>query len=155
AAVSALASDAVDACLASLVRKEILSIQADPFSPERGQYGFLQDLVRKVAYDTLSKRDRKVRHLAVAEYLEQAWGADEEEIVEVAASHFVNAYEAAPEAEDAAAIKTRARDMLSRAGDRAAALAANAEAERYFEQAANLTDEPTARGLLLERAGLS
>src|SRR5207244_1272303 len=30
--------------LASLMRKEFLQIQADPRSPERGQYGFLQDL---------------------------------------------------------------------------------------------------------------
>ena len=42
--------------LAALVRKEVLSLQADPRSPERGQYGFLQDLVKKVAYETLSRQ---------------------------------------------------------------------------------------------------
>ena len=52
--------------LAALVRKEVLSIQADPRSPEHGQYGFLQDLVRRVAYETLSLRERRVRHLAAA-----------------------------------------------------------------------------------------
>ena len=36
--------------LAGLVRKEVFSIQSDPRSPEHGQYGFLQDLVRRVAY---------------------------------------------------------------------------------------------------------
>ncbi len=153
-AVTSLPSEAADAGLASLVRKEVLSIQADRFSPERGQYGFLQDLVRKVAYDTLSKRDRKARHLAVAAYLGEAWAADEEEIVEVVASHFVNAYKAAPEADDAEDIKARARDMLGRAGERAASLSANTEAERYFEQAADLADDPSARALLLERAGM-
>ena len=45
--------------LASLVRKEVLGVQADPRSPEHGQYGFLQDLVRHVAYETLSKRERR------------------------------------------------------------------------------------------------
>ena len=30
-------------------------IQADPRSPERGQYGFLQDLLKRVAYETLAK----------------------------------------------------------------------------------------------------
>ena len=49
----------VEALLASLVRKEVLSLQADPRSPEHGQYGFLQDLVRRVAYETLARRDRK------------------------------------------------------------------------------------------------
>ena len=39
--------------LAGLVRKEVLSLQTDPRSPEHGQYGFLQDLVRHVAYETL------------------------------------------------------------------------------------------------------
>ena len=34
-------------------------MEADPRSPERGQYGFLQDIVRGVAYEMLAKRDRK------------------------------------------------------------------------------------------------
>ena len=42
-------------CVTSLVRKEVLSIQADPRSPERGQYSFLQDLLKRVAYETLAK----------------------------------------------------------------------------------------------------
>ena len=46
---------ALDPILAGLVRKEVLSIQADPRSPEHGQYGFLQDLIRRVAYETLSQ----------------------------------------------------------------------------------------------------
>ena len=36
-------------------------MQADPRSPEHGQYGFLQDLVRHVAYETLSKRERRAQ----------------------------------------------------------------------------------------------
>jgi hypothetical protein len=50
AALSGLAAVQLEPLLSSLVRKEVLSIQADPRSPERGQYGFLQDLVRRVAY---------------------------------------------------------------------------------------------------------
>ena len=37
-----------------------------PRAPERGQYRFLQDLVRRVAYETLARRERKTRHLAAA-----------------------------------------------------------------------------------------
>ena len=48
--------DELEPLLAALVRKEVLGVQADPRSPEHGQYGFLQDLVRHVAYETLSKR---------------------------------------------------------------------------------------------------
>jgi hypothetical protein len=70
-----------------LVRKEMLSIQADPRSPEHGQYTFLQDLVRRVAYDTISKRERKPKHLAAADFLLSLSSAEENETVEVVASH--------------------------------------------------------------------
>ena len=52
----------IEPLLAFLVRKEVLGVQADPRSPERGQYGFLQDLVRHVAYETLAKRERRAKH---------------------------------------------------------------------------------------------
>ena len=45
----------------------VLVARGRPGSPERGQYGFLQALVQRVAYETLSRRDRKARHLAAAE----------------------------------------------------------------------------------------
>ena len=38
----------------------------DPRSPERGQYVFLQALLRTVAYGTLARRTRKARHVAAA-----------------------------------------------------------------------------------------
>jgi tetratricopeptide (TPR) repeat protein len=78
---------------------------------------------------------------------------DKDELIEVIASHYVDAYEAVPDADDAAEIKGRAREMLARAGERAASLAATAEAWRYFEQAARLADEPRERAELLHRAG--
>ncbi len=40
-ALTGLADDELEPLLASLLRKEILSVQADPRSPERGQYAFL------------------------------------------------------------------------------------------------------------------
>ena len=154
-ALAALAGRDIDvgALLAALVGKEVLGVQADARSPEHGQYGFLQDLVRHVAYETLSKRERRARHLGAAEYLQRAFAADEEEVVEVLASHYVAALEAAPEAEDAAEVKTKAQAMLARAGERAESLAAAAEARRYFERAAGLTDVTHARAGLLARAG--
>ena len=114
AAVTAIAEPQLEALLSSLVRKEVLTIQADQRSPERGQYGFLQDLMRRVAYETLSKKERKARHLAMASYLEAAWGDDEEEIVEVVASHFLEAYRLAPDAPDAPVIRRRAMEMAPR-----------------------------------------
>ncbi|OFW71892.1 MAG: hypothetical protein A2Y55_11080 [Actinobacteria bacterium RBG_16_68_12] len=138
--------------LSSLVRKELLGIQTDPRSPERGQYGFLQSLAQKVAYDTLSKRDRKARHLAAAASIERSWTTDEDEIVEVVASHYLEAYRLAPEAEDADAIRAKARDMLVRAGRRAEALAATQQARGFYLRAGELADATSERAELIEAA---
>jgi predicted ATPase/class 3 adenylate cyclase len=153
AALSGLGGEELEALLAALVRKEVLSVQADPRSPERGQYAFLQDLLKQIAYETLARADRKARHLAAAEYLGQATGQAEQEAVEVAAAHYVDAYEAAPDAADAPAIRRKAAERLALAGDRAASLAATEEALRYFEKAAALAEEPRWQAELLERAG--
>ncbi len=138
--------------LASLLRKEVLSVQADPRSPERGQYSFLQDIVKRVAYETLALRERKAKHLAAARFL-LTLGGDEDEFVEVVAAHYIDALEAAPEAPDAEEIRTQAREMLIRAAERAASLAADSEAQRSFERAAELEDDHLARAELYERAG--
>ena len=151
AAVTGLPEEELEPILLSLTRKELLGVQADPRSPEHGQYGFLQDLLRRVAYETLAKRDRRARHLAAAAHLEDAWG--DHEVVEVVASHYLDAHELAPDAPDAGEIKAKARAALTRAGDRAASLGASEEALRYYEQGAGLADEPLEQAELLGRAG--
>jgi class 3 adenylate cyclase/tetratricopeptide (TPR) repeat protein len=153
AAVSVVVDTDLATLLAGLVRKEVLSIQADPRSPDHGQYGFLQDLVRRVAYETLSKRERRARHIAAAAYLESAFVGEQDEVIEVIASHYLDAYRVLPEEGDAAELRANARRMLTRAGERAASLAAPGEARRYFEQACELTDESLERAALLGRAG--
>src|SRR5262249_60692821 len=87
-----------------------------------------------------------------AAHLESAF-PEEEEVVEVLASHYLDAYRAAPDAPDAAEIKLEAREMLARAGDRAASLAAAREARRYYAQAAELADDPLVCADLEDRAG--
>ncbi|TMJ93929.1 MAG: hypothetical protein E6G67_10940 [Actinobacteria bacterium] len=139
--------------LGALVRKELLSIQADPRSPERGQYSFLQDLVKRVAYDTISKRERKKKHLTTADFLLTYLTSEEDEAIEVVASHYLDAYAAAPGDADAEQIRSKAREMLVRAGERAASLAANHEAQRAFERALDLTDDSLEQARLHERAG--
>ena len=52
-AVSGRDEDAVRAALTDLVRREVLSVFADPLFPERGSYQFAQEMLRQVAYDTL------------------------------------------------------------------------------------------------------
>ncbi|MEK6275814.1 MAG: adenylate/guanylate cyclase domain-containing protein [Actinomycetota bacterium] len=153
AAVSGTAEAELEPILAALVRKELLTLQTDPRSPERGQYGFLQALVQRVAYETLARRDRKARHLAAAGFLEREAGLDSDEIAEVIAAHYLDAHAADPEADDADAVKAQAREWLCRAGERAAALAAPEDARRAFDRAAGLADTEDEHARLLERAG--
>jgi len=153
AAVSGLPGDEVEGWLAGLVRKEVLSLQADPRLPERGQYSFLQELLRQVAYETLSRRDRKARHLAAVSALEESIPNAEQEVPEVLATHLLAAADAALDEAERAEIRFRARGALALAGERAASLAAPEEARHYFDQAADLAGEPLVRADLLERAG--
>ena len=155
ASLTRLDESQLEPLLTALVRKEVLTIQADPRSPERGQYAFLQDIVRHVAYETLSRRERKAKHVAAARHLESIPSADEGEIVEVIATHYVDAWKAAPDDADAAEVRDRAREMLVRAGDRAASLAASSEAQRAYERAIELTDNALEQAELHERAGLT
>jgi class 3 adenylate cyclase/tetratricopeptide (TPR) repeat protein len=141
--------DEVEPVLAGLARKEMLSLSADPLSPERGQYGFLQDMVRRVAYEMLSKHERRARHLAAA-----AMDAGEDELAEVVAGHYLAAARADPDADDADEIARRAIAALRQAGQRASSLAATLEAQRYYEQAADFATEPLEQADLLEHAGM-
>ena len=145
AAITGRGEAELEPLLAFLVRREILGLQTDPRSPEMGQYGFLQDLLRTVAYETLARAERKARHLEAAAYLT----ATGDETVEVVASHLLAAYDAEPDAPDAQQIRDNARLALVHAGERASALAASADALRYYEQALVLADDAE----LHERAG--
>jgi class 3 adenylate cyclase/tetratricopeptide (TPR) repeat protein len=153
ASLTGMAAEDLEPLLTSLIRKEVLSISLDPLSPERGQYGFLQELVRKVAYETMSKKKRRVLHIAAAEFLERGFGSEVDEVIEVVAAHYLDAYRSAPDAEDADTIKEKARDRLVRAADRASSLGANLVAQRTFERAAELAPDPLRSAELLERAG--
>jgi class 3 adenylate cyclase/tetratricopeptide (TPR) repeat protein len=153
-AVSGVADVELEPLLGGLLGKEILSVQADRRSPELGQYSFLQDIVKRVAYETMSRRERKSKHVAAAQFLASAWSAEEDEIVDVVAAHYLDAYNSDPTAPDAVELRSKACEMLIRAAERAASLGANAEAQRSFERAGELTDEVLARAELHERAGV-
>ena len=139
-----------DVALAALVRKEIFAVESDARSPEHGQYRFVQAMVRTVAYDTLARRDRKARHLAAAEVLESEPDADS--VPAVLASHYLDAYAAAGQDDDAPAIAERAVDLLQRAAQLARDLGAPAEARRHLETALTLVTDAEAVGRITEGA---
>jgi class 3 adenylate cyclase/predicted ATPase len=157
-AVSGQDEAVVRAALADLVRREVLSVSADPLSPERGSYGFAQNMLRQVAYDTLSRRDRKARHLAVAAHLRAAFPGDGEEVADVIARHYLDALDAVPGDPDAGQIRGQAIAALMRAAERAVRTGAPARAAASYATAARLTQadtgdgDPAAAAMLWEHA---
>jgi tetratricopeptide (TPR) repeat protein len=153
AALSTRSAEEIQSTLSGLVAKQLLGINDDPLSSERGQYHFLQGLVRTTAYGTLSRRDRKARHLAAARHLQESWGDAAPEMAEILAAHFLDAAAADPEAADAARIRTSACETLAEAGRRALSLALGKEAQRAFDRAAELAADDPTRAVLLDQAG--
>jgi class 3 adenylate cyclase/tetratricopeptide (TPR) repeat protein len=137
-AVSGRDESEVRAALDELVRREVLSVSADPLSPERGSYQFAQQMLRQVAYDTLSRRDRKTRHLTVAAYLRSAFAGDGEEVTDVIARHYLDALNAIPEDPDTGEIRGEAIAALIRAAERAERTGAPALASTSYATAAGL-----------------
>ncbi|HET7677911.1 MAG TPA: adenylate/guanylate cyclase domain-containing protein [Candidatus Limnocylindrales bacterium] len=151
-AVSGQAPDGLESVLQRLVRKELLAHDMDPRSPERGQYAFVQSLIREVAYGTLARSDRRSRHLAAARFFE---AAGDEELAGVLAGHYVAALRASADGPEADALASQARIALRAAAERAAALHSHEQAIAYVEQALEITSDASEVAALHERAAAS
>ena len=151
-AVSGIAESELESRLRALVRKELLTLESDPRSPERGQYAFVQALIREVAYNTLAKRDRKVRHLAAARFFESL---DTDEIAGGLAGHYLAAHANASEGPEADALAGQARIALRGAAERAIALGSHDQAVTFLREALSVATDPAETAELLERAGES
>jgi len=145
-AVSGLEEPVARAGLAELLHREVLSVSADPLSPERGRYRFTQDMLRQVAYGTLARRDRKARHLAVAAHLRSAFPGDGEEVTDVIARHYLDALESVSGDPDTGDIREQAITTLIRAAERAGRTGAPARAVTSYATAARLTCADTMQG---------
>jgi hypothetical protein len=149
AAVSGQPIEAIEPRLRQLVRRELVTLDADPRSPGRGHYAFVQALVREVAYNTLSRKDRKARHLAAARHFETL-GTDE--LAGGLAGHYLAAQRLAGDEAEADALGAQARIALRGAAERAAELRSYAQARMFLEQALEVTTDPADRADLHERA---
>ncbi len=150
AAVSGIDESGLEARLRALVRRELFALETDPRSPGRGQYAFVQALIREVAYNTLAKRDRKIRHLAAARYFESL---ETDEIAAALAGHYLAARDNAADGPEAEALGAQARISLRAAAERAALLGSHEQALVLLEQGLGVTHDPADRAELLERAG--
>jgi class 3 adenylate cyclase/tetratricopeptide (TPR) repeat protein len=150
AAVAGIDQTSLEPRLRLLARRELLTYDADPRSPERGQYAFVQALIREVAYNTLAKRDRRSRHLAAARYFESL---GEGELAGALAEHYLAAYRNTAGGPEADALAVQARIALKAAAERAASLGSHDQAGSFLEQALEVSDDPAEQAELLERAG--
>jgi class 3 adenylate cyclase/tetratricopeptide (TPR) repeat protein len=132
--------------LAPLVQAELLEINRDPRSPERGQYQFVQGLIREVAHGRISREVRAKRHVEAARYLE-GLGV---ELAPVVAAHYLEAY-AAASGDEAVALRIKARDALLAASDRAADLHSYEQARALADRALEATDDDAERAPVWER----
>jgi tetratricopeptide (TPR) repeat protein len=153
AALGQRSAPEIEQTVSTLVVKQLIAPDDDPLSPEPDQYHFLQGLIRATAYATLSRRDRKARHLAAARHLQEMSEDGASELAEVLAAHFLEAAAADPDASDAPRIRAAACETLEDAGRRALSLALGAEAMRAFDRAAELAQDDLARARLLDQAG--
>ncbi|HUQ43080.1 MAG TPA: adenylate/guanylate cyclase domain-containing protein [Candidatus Limnocylindria bacterium] len=152
-ALTALSGESAGALLprlTALVRREILTLETDPRAPTRGQHAFVQALLREVAFGTLSRRERRARHLAAARYFESL---GDDEVAGVIATHFIEAYRAAPEGPEADALAAQARISLLATSERARDLGALRQAIDALGSALEVTRDPAQRADLLERMG--
>ncbi len=106
--------------LAAMVVRQLLTVEVDPRSPERGQYQFVQSVVKEVAEGSLSRVDRRTLHVAAARYYESL---GDDELAGVLASHYGEAYRASSPGPEADALAAQARVSLRGAAERAAVAA--------------------------------
>jgi class 3 adenylate cyclase/tetratricopeptide (TPR) repeat protein len=131
----------VDAELAELVAQDLLSINGS-------RYEFQSDLVRDVAYGTLTKTVRAQRHAGIAAYLQNAQtGRIRNSIVVAIAENYRAAAQLANEVSyipnlDPVEVRRQAVHWLAEAGNRALDVGEPAQAERWFDYGLELADEP-------------
>jgi class 3 adenylate cyclase len=149
AAVTGLRPGELRRRVTALVDREMLAYEDQIRSPASGQLTFVQDLVRELAYRTLSRAERQAGHLAAARHFE---AIADDELVESSAAHLAAAYSADPASAEAEPIGRRARALLQRAARRALSLHAPERALANLERALAMPADPAERAVLLEEA---
>jgi class 3 adenylate cyclase/tetratricopeptide (TPR) repeat protein len=150
AALAGIGKTDARSLLDGLVSKQFLAVDTDPRSQSRGTYAFVHRQAQRVVLGTLSKRERKARHLAAVEYL--SGQAPDPDLAAILAGHLVAAFEAHPMAPDAADIRRRALTLTLDAAKRADGVGALNEAVELFVRAAKIETDERRRADHLVRA---
>ena len=128
--------------LHGLERKEFVRREARSAVAGAVQYTFLHLLIRDVAYGQLPRAARADRHLRAATWIETLGGDRSEDRAEMLAHHYLCVLEHGRAGGVEPDLAARACAALADAGARAVALSAYAAADRYYEAALGLSDDP-------------
>jgi tetratricopeptide (TPR) repeat protein len=131
----------IELALHELALKELVRPARASSMEGESEYSFWHLLVRDVAYSQIPRAERVRRHRAAAAWIERKGGERVEDLAEVLAHHYVEALELAEalgDAEQAEALRPRARRFLTLAGERALGLD-TAQAEARLARALELT----------------
>jgi class 3 adenylate cyclase/tetratricopeptide (TPR) repeat protein len=149
--VSGVPATELEPRLADLAKREIFVLDNDPRSPERGQFGFVQSLIKEVAYQTLSNQNRRNRHVAAAEFFVSTGDAD---VIDVTATHYLEAYKnSSQDQEGSGMLAQLAREALVDASERARSLGSHEQAIALLDAAFDITLAPEERARIAFRAG--
>ena len=146
-AVTGVTADDAEPILASLARSELIEPVRDLRSPERGQFRFVQSMIREVAVGRLSRDIRRERHLAAANYLLER---DDPELAPVVADHFIQAYNATPDGPQSEALRGTALETLRGALRRAEDVRSYEQVLSTGELALELCDTDSERAPIWE-----
>ena len=128
----------VRAMVAELVERGLLTAPTDAVLPGHGHYGFAQTMLRQVAYDTLSRRDRKNRHMWAADLLASQGGGGP--VSDIVADHYLAAIDAMPGDPDVEDLRGEAIGALESAAERAVQTGALAAAVALHLRAADVLE---------------
>ncbi len=142
----------VEDLLEPLVHREVLEIESDPRSPHRGSYRFVQGMIREVAYQRLTREERRVRHIRAAEYLD---GLGELELAGAIASHYMDAHRSSDRVTATGPLAAEAATALSEAAARAAGIHSHEQALSMIEHALSMGVDPAEQARLWQRAARS
>ncbi len=125
--------------LDSLRAKDLVVATAGSRLAGEREYAFKHVLIRDVAYSTLPKAVRARKHAEVGAFISERAADRSEGVIAMVADHYSRAATlgdgADLEAGELAEIKARALEALEAAGDAAAALYSNSEAQGHYEAA--------------------
>jgi len=141
ATLGARSSEQIERALEKLASKHYIKFERPSTLGGEREVSFTHMLVRDAAYAELTRRDRAVKHEAVAKWIEQTFGERLTDLVDILAYHTYTAVELRPRRETVSAeLHGAALRYSSLAAERNLALDSGAAAY-HLERALSLSDE--------------